>query len=711
MKSMLDPCEKWLQELRQKRRGVFIVIMAVSLSACLAFVAFSVDTGMVVLTQTRMQNCVDAAALAAANEISHAVENAGPNVGDVTTYAIAQARLKAQAMGTINDIYIDPNVDVQFGRWTVNAATGVSSIQWDVTPANAVKVQARRTGNDTTQPDGKLKTLFAGAFGSKTVSITSSAVAYIESRDIGLVLDYSSSMNDDSSYDVLGTRSRAQLDANMQDIFNVLAGARNLGSMTFAPQWFQQTKTAGIRNGTTIFKNTSIDVTTSTAMSSVDLVYTDNSTETKTASGTSATVTSSGSKTIKKATVKIPGTLAPTTGSQTTSGQTSTVLFNNSAGTTLTDTTSSNMTEIRLNYADGTTDTFTFTSTKSKTVNGDNGKYVVSARAKIGSTYVTVANPAGATEPDTFAAQNLVFEETTANIQSFLGLGSVTYPWGSGSWSEFFTYCQDDGQINSAGHRRKYGGACLVNYLLKNKYTYASCNDLWRTPHYPFHSVKQGAVMFCDFLEDLSFGDEVGAVQFAVSSSREVTLDYDGQSIDISANPISNGFESVRQIVSHRQAAHYTSNTNIGAGIYTGRLMLDASKRPGTRPTLFVMTDGEPTASDSSGWTNPNWTTAQWNEMFDYDGDGTANYTTTNIHAIYGLFRAKEAVDAGYTIHTLTVGLGADPAYMEAIAHLGGGITIVVPGNQTVAEMEADVIAGFQKIAAFVPPARLVKNQ
>ena len=136
--------------------------------------------------------------------------------------------------------------------------------------------------------------------------------------------------------------------------------------------------------------------------------------------------------------------------------------------------------------------------------------------------------------------------------------------------------------------------------------------------------------------------------------------------------------------------------------------MLDASKRPGTRPTLLILTDGEPTAQDS-GWTFPsNW---NWDTLFDYDGDGVANYTTTDSNAKYGLMRAKEAVDAGYTLHTMTVGLGGNPAYMEAVAHLGGGITITVPGNQTVAEMEADVLAAFQKIAAFVPPARLVSPQ
>ena len=706
MQTSLDPCEKWLLEFRQKRRGVFIVVMAVSMAACLAFVAFSVDTGIVVLNQTRMQNCVDAAALAAANEIGYAVQNAGANVTDVTTYAKDQAKLKAQSVGTLNGIYIDPAVDVRFGRWNLNASTGVSTITWDVTPANAVKVTARRTNANTTLPDGQLKTLFAGVFGKKSVSISTSATAYIESRDIGMVLDYSSSMNDDSSYDVLGTRDRTSLDTNMQEIYNQLDAVRDFGTMTFTPRWLVDSKTAGIRNGTATFKNTVIDLTSSTAMSSVLLEYTDGSTETRTVTGTSASLTASSSKTITKATVTVPGTLAAATGSTTTSGKTSTVVFNNSTGSTITDTTSSGMTEIKLNYVDGTNSTFTFSSVTSKTVTG-NGKYVSSVRVLIGSTYVTVNNPAGTSEPTTFASQNLVFQETTANIQAFLGLSSVTYPWASGSWSEFFGYCQTDGQINSAGHRRKYGGACLVNYLLKNKYQYTSCNDLWRTSHYPFHSCKQGAILFCDFLEDLGFGDEVGAVSFDVNARREVVLDYDGYNIDLTSNPVCNSFESVRQIVRHRQAAHYSGNTNIGAGIYQGRLMLDASKRPGTRPTLLILTDGEPTAQDS-GWSMPsNW---NWNTLFDYDGDGVANYTTTNTNAQYGLVRAKEAVDAGYTIHTMTVGLGGDPTYMEAVAHLGGGITITVPGNQTVAEMEADVLAAFQKIAAFVPPARLVKE-
>ena len=706
MKTALDPCEQWLLELRQKRRGVFVVIMAISLAACLAFVAFSVDTGTVVLTQTRMQNCVDAAALAAANEIGYAVEHAGSNVSDVTAYAMAQARLKAQSVGTLNNIHVDPALDVRFGRWQLNSSTGLSSITWDVTPANAVKVTARRTNADTSQPDGQMKTLFAGVFGTKAVSIATSATAYIESRDIALSIDYSGSMNDDSTYGSIGLRSRASLDANMLDIYNALHAVRNFGTMTFTPQWFRQTVSSGTGNGTVTFKNTSVDFTTSAIASSILLTYS-GGTESKIPTSTSGTLTKSGTaKTITKVNVNFLGTLTAATGSATGSGKTATVTFNNSSNNNIAVTTSTGMTQITLNYQGGTTlSSGTFTSTTSKTVTGS-GLYVSSVTVNMGTTNVTVNNPSGTSAPLSFAAVSLTLEPTTANIQTFLGLGSVTYPWASGSWSEFFGYCQTNSQIISAGHQHKYGGACLVNYLMTNKAAYSQCNDLWRTPHYPYHSVKQGAVLMCDFLGDLGFGDEIGAVCYATTARRETGLNYDGYNIDISANPVSANFEAVRQIISHRQAGHYDSTTNTGSGIYCAKQMLDASKRAGTRPTILVMTDGLPTAQDS-GWTFPsNW---NWDKLFDYDGDGVRNFYTTDSNAKYGLMRAKEAVDAGYTIHTMTVGLGADPAYMEAIAHLGGGITITVPGNQTVAEMEADVLAAFQKIAAFVPPARLVK--
>ena len=77
---------------------------------------------MIALTETKMQNAADAAALAAAQEITVAVENAGTQSGnggepvDINSIAVDAAKLKAAEVVELNGFYIDPDSDVAFGR-------------------------------------------------------------------------------------------------------------------------------------------------------------------------------------------------------------------------------------------------------------------------------------------------------------------------------------------------------------------------------------------------------------------------------------------------------------------------------------------------------------------------------------------------------------------------------------------------------------------
>ena len=117
------------------------------------------------------------------------------------------------------------------------------------------------------------------------------------------------------------------------------------------------------------------------------------------------------------------------------------------------------------------------------------------------------------------------------------------------------------------------------------------------------------------------------------------------------------------------------------------------------------MTDGNANRSPN-GWSLPgDW---DWSELTDYDGDGDADYTTNNKHKQYAFYEAKQAIDAGYTIHTMSVGAGADRDLMEAIANAGKGIWIDVPGGTTIIEMEDQMLDAFARIAANVPPAKLL---
>lgn len=80
------------------RRGVVSVLSAFLLVGVFAFVAFAVDTGLMTLTQTEMQNAVDAAALAASQEITGAIYDAGQGGGDATVDANSIAVVNAREM-------------------------------------------------------------------------------------------------------------------------------------------------------------------------------------------------------------------------------------------------------------------------------------------------------------------------------------------------------------------------------------------------------------------------------------------------------------------------------------------------------------------------------------------------------------------------------------------------------------------------------------
>ncbi|HVJ87339.1 MAG TPA: pilus assembly protein TadG-related protein [Caulifigura sp.] len=687
------------------RRGVFMVLAAICLITAMGFVSLCVDVGYLSLAKQRMQNACDAAALAAAMEITDAVQNADASVSDVMAYAASKARIKAKDVAALNGVYVDANRDVVFGQRTADSQ-GNFAVNWNVSPYNVVKVTSNRNNPDASKPDAKLKLFFAGVLGDKTASLSTNAAAYVESRDIVCVLDFSGSMNDDSTYAMLGTRDRAALEANMKDIYDILDGLHDFGDLEFEPEWLTQTASSGEMNGSVVFKDKKVDIATSHNIISLKLNsgtattynYADNK-------RTFNDFTSSSSINKVEATVQYQDWGGTASGSNSSSGYTASVTF--TSGSSINVSTNSNMANIKFVYYPSGNSQIT-ASGKSMSTSGQAGKYISQVQVKMGSTWVTVNNPNGSS-PD-ITTKTLTFDDSVANVKTFFGL-TGTYPLKggngeSGTWDDFINHVRSDSQINSAGYRRKYGGKCLVNYLLTTRETFAETGDLWRTPHYPFHSLKQGAMLFADFLEDLSFGDEVGFVSYGETYRTEHSLNYDGYSINMSTNPINNQFGNFKELVRHKQAGHYDIYTNIGGGLKQGKLLLDQSARPGTQPTILLITDGLPNRSDA-GFTFPgNW---DWG-MFDYDKNGTSDYSTNDQYARFALAKAKEAVDAGYTIHTLSVGTGADTNLMKAIAWMGKGVAINVPGDSSVAQMEAEVLEAFNRIAAFVPPAKLIKT-
>lgn len=618
------------------RRGSFMTLGLFCLIACMTFVAFSVDVGMISLTQTRMQNAVDAAALAAAMEITYAIENAGADVENVTEYAQAQAAAKAAEVAGLNGVYVDPDTDVTFGHRTFNEASETWSIDWGVTPSNVVKVVARRDNDDVTAPDGKLQLLFAGVNGDDSASLHTAAVAYVEARDIVTVLDFSRSMNFDSYFaseytDPAAYLPQSQLEANMLKVYQDL-GSPQWGNMAFTPNWVKIPSLNGPGEIDVTWKSTQVSIYANDYDSASDFA--------------------------------------------------SVIVY----------------------YANGSTQTinYAYPLNRSVTVQGagtNSGQLIKKIDVKNDGVW------------ETFDFYN------NTTIKRGLGLTGVAYPYASGSWDNFIAMCRESSssatpyyqaEVGSKGYRRKFGAMLMIQYLLRFEPSFAETKDLWKTRHYPFHSVKSGEQLFCDFLESLEFGDEVGLVSYDLSHRIETKLSGAGMpTIDISGDPITNDYEAIRQIIGHKQAAHYSSSTNMGGGLKDAKWLLDNHKRNGARPTILLMTDGNTNAMDSTenstlpaGW--------NWDALFDYDADGARDYETSDAKKRHALKVAKECVDAGFTIHCMSVGADADTELLRAIAWLGNGVYIEVPGGSSVEEMQDQVEEGFERIAAFVPPAKLL---
>jgi len=577
------------QAIRQwpRRRGVIVVLTAFLLTVLFGFVALSVDTGRVVLTQTEMQNAVDAASLAASQEIQAAVYAAGQGVGsatiDANSIAVAAARTMAQQVAEANGVYVDPATDVVFGKRIYNPAGGTWSVAWGGTPYNVVKVTARRNGPDLQAPDGELPLAFGWAIGKDSVPLKTTATAFTEARDLVLVLDFSGSMNYDSLLtSSLGLSTATELLDGMWDTLR-----------EEDPKW----------------PNTTTSKFPAAGFGQINSYY---------------------------------GTYV------------------------------------------SSTDMATVRSTLGLTANNGDGSrqypYPQAGRASNGNPKSKPSN-------------------STSDSQ----------------WGKYIDFVKNHPK---AEYRKRYGYRTLMDWMQQKQVSgftprdRVNSEDLWRTAHQPMEGLKKGTSLFLDFLADLDFGDEVGLVGYGQWAEVMDSFSDGDVSVDISGNPITPDFEQIDVIQLRQQAGEFNGQTAMGDGILKARQLLvgtggsdEGQSRYGARPTIVLMTDGL-TNQKPSSWNLP--TGFNWSEWTDYDGDGGANFSTSDNYKKYAFWEATEAIKRGITIHTIALGADADRELLKAIAFAGGGVFVDVPPHSTISEMEEQLGAAFSQIAAKVPAAQLL---
>lgn len=633
---------------QEHRKGVFFVLAVICMLGAMTFVGMSVDLGMITVTKTRMQAAADAAALAAAQEIVVAVRDAsgssetGLDMAAVQTAAAADARAIAVYVANLNGFYIDPSIDVLLGRRML-ASDGVSYTEtWGTGPFNCVKVNIRKDNRNSSAPDAKLPLIFAPVLGERAQSITSSATAFIESRDIVCTLDYSSSMNDDScmSSATISRLTKAGVEANLDAIWSAFVASDVRFSNDASTKKFPSTG-FGLLN--------------------------------------SAVGTSNSSDSSQTA-IEALGLYTPEKNYYDTWS------FNSSGD----------------DYYSTTSGGYNYRRFTQGTYNGQLRRALTTS-----STWSTVAET---TAPGYFPRINesaIPFPQEGKNTSTGLRLGKPSISTSKSRWLAYADYVRTNTNLNNQSYRKKYGYRTLCVYLMETRTSNSLSEDLWRVPHYPFHGMKMGMNTFCEFMTDLSYGDNLGLVNYAVNARVETGLTEDGAgvTVNLGTDLMSTRYTDIDTIQQHKQAGHYSSNTATGDGILKAVGLINSDGRYGAQKAILLMTDGIPNISPS-GFTLPSgW---DWNALLDYNDDGTADYTTSNVNAQYALYQAKLAADQDIVIHTLCVGSGADTALLKAIAKISGGYDIVVPAGTSTAAQTLLLREAFGVLAGQVPPARLV---
>jgi hypothetical protein len=283
------------------------------------------------------------------------------------------------------------------------------------------------------------------------------------------------------------------------------------------------------------------------------------------------------------------------------------------------------------------------------------GQTILKAWVKSGSNADLFGNPNGYGEPFDFTDNNEFVEA--------LDLADVSYPYPSGSWSDYISYVKSSGTPNdSAAYRHKFGYMNLVNYWLERQPAHHQTPDLNAVSAQPLATVKDAVSLFVDYVQEVYTHDRVGLAVFN-SATGEGSVEV----------PLSFDLDQAVTAAAERQAGHYHVSTNIGGGLHSAIDELAQNGREGAFKMIVLLADGGANFVGGA-----------------HDTVAARDYVISEATRAYGL-KLK--------VMTISLGLGADTALMQNVADIGDGLHFNVPGGGTVEEMRDDLIDAFREIA------------
>ena len=167
------------------RRAALSVWAAFCLIMTIAFVAFSLDWGYMVVTESELQNAADAGALSAARALSTG-----------RSQAIAAGQLWASKNFAAGQSVTVASANVEVGQWNDTTATFTALAPSSTLTPNAVRVTCSRTA-----AQGNALQLFYGPMlGTNSADLSTRAIAKIKTSRCGLINGINSVTMSGSSY-------------------------------------------------------------------------------------------------------------------------------------------------------------------------------------------------------------------------------------------------------------------------------------------------------------------------------------------------------------------------------------------------------------------------------------------------------------------------------------------------------------------------------
>lgn len=155
---MMRPCNR----KGVRRRGSIVVLAAAILVVVIGFLAFSIDYGDIVVTQSELQNAADAGAMSGAKALAAGRGAASEAAKDWS----AKNLVAGKAIVVTNE-------DVEIGRWHAESGSFTIVPEGSSTVANAVRVTCRLSAARGTQ----LNLFFAPLIGTQAAELSATAIA------------------------------------------------------------------------------------------------------------------------------------------------------------------------------------------------------------------------------------------------------------------------------------------------------------------------------------------------------------------------------------------------------------------------------------------------------------------------------------------------------------------------------------------------------